>query len=74
MAEDVRKGYANGIPSEEALWAFRSRHRDVNFCAQENKERVKLHAESVSHFQTIFDIINDIGKKNRDMLSNPNRI
>ena len=74
IAADGRKGYVNGVPSDEAIRSFRSRHRDLTFRAQENKERVKLHAESVSHIQPFFDIINDIGKNHPGMLTNPNRI
>ena len=74
IAADGRKGYKNGIPSDEALRSFRSRHRDLTFRAQENKERAKLHAESVSHVQPFFDIINNVGRKTPEMLNNPNRI
>ena len=51
IAADGSKGYKHGIPRDEALPSFRSRHRDLTFRAQENKERAKLHAESVSHVQ-----------------------
>ena len=33
IAADGRNGYKNGIPSEEALRSFRSRHRDLTFRA-----------------------------------------
>ena len=70
----VGRDYKNGIPSDEALRSFSCRHLELTFRAQQNKERGKLQAESLSNVQPIFDIINNIGRKNPEILNNPNRI
>lgn len=74
IAADIRKRYSGGVPSMDALRAFRSRHRDITFRAQEPKETVKLNAEQREHVNPFFDIIKGIEQTFPGLLQKPHRI
>lgn len=73
-ADGRRNGFANGIPSQDTLRAFRARHRELTFRSQESKEKAKLNAENFNHVDRFFRILDDIGERCPGILSNPNRI
>lgn len=75
IAKDERLcGFTNNIPNQDTLCAFRPRHRELTFRAQESKERSKLSAENFNHVNTFFDILKDINSCHPGILQNPNRI
>lgn len=74
IAADGRVGWKNGVPSPDAVRAFRARYRELTFRNAESKEIAKLNAENYEHVQHFFGILTDLDRKHKGLLANPNRI
>ncbi len=46
IASDGRPSWKDGVHSEDAIWAFRARHREITFRNAENKDRSKIGEEA----------------------------
>ena len=49
--------YMNGLPCNETIRTFRSKHQDIAFRDFESKDRAKLNAENFEHVDRLFEII-----------------
>ena len=74
VANDGRKGWKNAVPSDDAVRAFRARHREITFRNYERKENAKLKGESYEHVQRYFEVLKDIEAKHPGILQDGNRI
>lgn len=74
IAADGRNGWRNGVPSDDAIRSFRSRHREITYRKIENKEGAKLRAENREHVQTLFTAMEEIERHHPGILKDPDRI
>ncbi len=63
-----------GVPSEDAIRAFRARHREITFRNAENKDRSKFRGESFDHVGGFFKILKHAEKSNPGILSDGDRV
>ncbi len=68
IASDGRPSWKDGVHSEDAIWAFRARHREITFRNAENKDRSKIRGGSFGHVEGFFE------KSNPGILSNVDRV
>ena len=68
VSADGRKGWKNGVPSDDAVRDFRARHREITFRNYERKENAKLKGESFLHVQRHFEVLQYIESKHGGIL------
>ncbi len=68
IASDGRPIWKDGVPSEDAIRAFRARHREITIRNAENKDRSKFRGEGFDHFEGLFKILKDVEKSNPGIL------
>ncbi len=60
IGSDRRKTWTNGVPCEDAVRAFRARHRELTFRNAENKYYAKFKGEAYAHVTGIFDVLRKV--------------
>lgn len=74
IAPDGRKGWKNGVPSDNTARVLRSCNRELTYRKTEIKDHAKLPVEQYGHANHFFEILEDVDKKHVGILSKPNRI
>ena len=66
--------YNNGLPSHEAVRAFRSKHRQISFRSHERKDLAKVKGENYEHVDTFFRILEGVEHDIQGILRNGDRL
>ena len=66
--------YNNGLPSHEAVRAFRSKHRQLSFRSHERKDLAKVKGENYEHVDTFFRILEGVEHDIPGILQNGDRL
>lgn len=76
ISADGRSGFRtpSGIPSEDAVRAWRVRNRDMTYRAVENKRTASLVAERYEHVVTFKNALQSIEAKHSGIFSDPDRV
>lgn len=74
VAREENAPFRNGLPSQDWIRAFRSRHRDLTFKAHELKDTTKLAAESFEHVNTLACVLEKVFDDYPNMKKDPRLI
>lgn len=74
IANDGRKGFKKGMPSDDALRSFRARNRALTMRKSENVLPVKLAAQNYKHVLTFKSILQRVDREHPGLLKDPERI
>lgn len=74
IAADGRRGWKNGIRSDDAVRSFRSRHREITYKKVEDKNASKLRAENRDHVGTFFIALKQIEILHPGLVKDPDRV
>lgn len=73
-AEVNGRPYRNGLPCDDAVRPFRSKHREVALRNYESKDNEKIKGERFEHVESFFKILEDIGKQFPGILTDGDRV
>ncbi len=74
IASGGRPSWKDRVPSEDAIRAFRARHREITFKNAEKKDRSKFRGESFDHVERFLKMLKDVEKSNPGILSDGGRV
>ncbi len=74
IASDGRPTWRNGVSCDDAIQAFRARHRELTFRNSENKDKAKIREENCSHVEGFFKALKEVERSNPGILSDADRI
>ncbi len=74
IASDGRPNWKDGVPYEDAVRAFRARHREITFKNAKKNCRSKCRRESFDHVEGLFTMLKDVEKSNPGILSDGDRL
>lgn len=74
VSADGRKGFQNGIPSNDAVRSFRARTPGLTYRKAENKEAAKIKGENYEHVKTLARELQKVGQDHPGIFDDPDRV